>query len=197
VLGFLLGSVGSVATGAVGRPLNIGEVGIGVGVALVPLLWIVIGRYSGNEYTETATYIRWLFFAVVLGSLAGFTWTETGGRPIEWAIRAGHVGSFALWIGGASWHNFIVLPMVHARPEAATQIKAGARRFRQHLPIVIVVFFATGVYQAVRLLGYSASALISTPAGRLVAVKFVVLAVLTGLVAVNLRRVRTTDGTGE
>lgn len=197
VLALLLGGVGSVATGAMGRPLNLGEVAIGIGVALSPFLWVGLGRYSGDERRQTAAYVRWLFFVVVLGSLAGFVWTETGGRPLEWVVRAGHVGSFALWVGGASWHNFVVLPSVRAHPDTANEIKAGARRFRRHLPVVIAGFLATGVYQAVRLLGYSVAALVGTPVGRFVAVKFAILAALTGLVAINLRRARRRGGSCE
>lgn len=197
VLALLIGGVGSVVTGAAGRPIDPGEVAVGFGVAFSPFLWVVLGRYSGGERSQTPTYVRWLFFATVLGSLAGFVWTETGGHPFEWAVRFGHVGSFALWIGGASWHNFVVLPTLRAHPDAADEIKAGARRFRRHLPVVIAVFLATGVYQAVRLLGYSASVLVGTAAGRLVAVKFAVLALLTGLVAINLRRARKRGGPSE
>jgi len=102
-----------------------------------------------------------------------------------------------LWVGGASWHNFIVLPTLRTHPDAADEIKAVAHRFRRHLPVVIAVFLATGVYQAIRFLGYSVSALVGTPAGRLVAVKFAVLVVLTGLVAINLRRTRKRGGSGE
>lgn len=188
----MFGGVGSIATGAVGRSLNIGELVIGVGVALSPLLWVVLGR--DFEDTETATYLRWFFFVVVLGSILGFSWLETGGRPLEWIVRTGHVGSFALWIGGASWHNFVVLPTVRTHPDAADEIKAGARRFRRHLPAVIALFFVTGIYQAIRVLGYSVSTLVGTPAGRLVVVKFVVLAVLTVLVAMNLKRAQKTGG---
>jgi len=188
VAGLLLGGVGSVATGAVDRPLDAGELTVSVGVVLAPLLWVTLGRYTDDERYELTTVLRWLFFAVVCGSILGFSWTETHGRFLEWAVRTGHIGSFVLWIGGASWHNFVVLPSIRARPDAADAIKAGARRFRRHLPAVITVFFLTGVYQATGLLGHSISALVGTPAGRLVAVKFVVLAVLTGLVAVNLRR---------
>jgi len=191
--GFLLGGVGSVAAGAMGRPLDIGELAIAVGVALSPILWVSLGRYPSNEYGEMATYLRWVLFAVVLGSLIGFAWTETGGRTLEWAVRVGHLGSFALWLGGAMWHNFVVLPMVRAHPEAAGKIKAQAHRFRRHLPAVIAVFFGTGVYQAVRLLGDSISALFGTPAGRLVATKLVVLAVLTGLVVASRKRARKSD----
>jgi len=196
VAGLLLGGVGSVATGAVDRPLDVGELAVGVGIGLAPLLWAALGRYTDDERAGTTTSIRWLFFAVVLGSLLGFSWTETHGRFLEWAVRTGHIGSFALWIGGASWHNFVVLPSVRARPDAADAIKTGARRFRRHLPAVITVFFLTGVYQATGLLGHSVSALVDTPVGRVVTVKLVVLAVLTGLVAVNFRRARKKGGPG-
>lgn len=197
VLTLLFSGIGSVATGAVGRPLVVGELTLGIGISLLSLLWVVLGRYSGNERPRTVIYLRWLFFAVVLGSLAAFVWTETGGRLFEWIVRAGHIGSFALWIGGANWHNFVILPTLRTHPDAADEIKAGARRFRRHLPVVITVFLATGIYQAARLLGYSVAALVGTAAGRLVAVKFAVLAILTGLVAVNLRRMQTTNGSAK
>jgi hypothetical protein len=96
---------------------------------------------------------------VVLGSLGAIAWTDTGGRLFDWALRLGHLGAFALWDGGAVWYNFVVLPTVHARPETKSDISVQARRFRRHLPIVILTLVGTGSYQAVRLLGPAASGL--------------------------------------
>ncbi|MFB6197338.1 MAG: CopD family protein, partial [Halobacteriaceae archaeon] len=156
----------------------------------VPLLWLALDRFADTAHTATVAYLRWSLFVVTLLSLVGFAWTETSGRVLAGGVRLGHIGVFALWIGGATWHNFVVLPTVRTSPSVAGGIKSQARRFRRHLPIVIVVVFGTGIYQTIRLLGHSVSALFGTSLGRLITVKIGILLVLTILVAINLRQAR-------
>jgi uncharacterized membrane protein len=179
---------GSVATEAIGQSPNTGEVSIGVGIALTPLLWITLSRYSRNEPAGLSTALRWILFVVVLGLLGSIAWIDTGGGLLNWVIRVGHLGAFALWVGGATWHKFVVLPTVRARPETKSDISAQARRFRRHLPIVILTLLGTGIYQAVRLLGPSVSGLFDTLAGNIVIFKEIILTGLTGLVLATLRR---------
>jgi hypothetical protein len=193
ILGFILGGLGSVGGEIAGQSPDIGVLLIGLGILFVPLLWLALYRVTDTEHTTIVAYLRWSLFVVTLVSLVGFAWTETSGRVLDWGVRLGHIGVFALWIGGATWHNFVVLPTVRTSPSVAGGIKSQARRFRRHLPIVIVVVFGTGIFQTIRLLGYSVSALFGTSLGRLITVKIGILLVLTTLVAINFRQARHSD----
>jgi len=183
----------SVWLGVIGPPFDIGELTLTIGIALSPVLWFGIYRFPVNATTRIPSYFRVLLFTVVLASLGGFTWVETGGIVTEWSVRTAHVGVFALWIGGAGWHNLVVLPTVKSHPEGAETIKSQARRFRRYLPVVITVVFLSGTYQAVKLVGYSPTTFLKTPIGRLIGFKLAILVVLTGLVVVTLKRARKTS----
>lgn len=161
------------------------------GFVLVPLLWLGIVAGDSDQVPNRAAYLRYALLAAGLGLLCSFAWMETGTGIVDWMIRVGHVGSFALWIGGASWHNFVVLPTVRSDPAAKTVLKSQARRFRRHLPVVIPLFFLTGVYQVAGLIGPSVPSVFATRVGRLIWFKILVLIALTGLVIVNLRRAKS------
>lgn len=163
--------------------------GIVLGVAVLSLLapWFVV-RYSSEVSRWTRTYPRSVLFLLGFASLTGVSWLETGTTLVDWAVRFGHFTSFSLWIGGAVWHNFVVLPTVTSLGDAATPLKSQARMFRRHLPLVILLLALTGLYQTVQLVGVQVSPFLQTGVGRLIGFKVLVLVVLTSLVLVNLRR---------
>jgi len=159
-----------------------------VGSLLVPLLWFGIGDGRRRESEDQNRTLRALLLAVSLAVLAGFAWLETGSGPVPWLVRLGHVGAFSLWLGGATWHNFVVLPTLGTRPSAAGALKGQARRFRRHLPVVVAVLLLTGLHQVTGLFGTAVGALFGTTIGLVVVGKVLVLATLTGLVIVSIRR---------
>jgi len=158
------------------------------GFALAPVCWLAIRRGEMDDGSRATTTLRSGLLLAALASLVGFAWMATGMATVNWAVRLGHLGSFALWLGGAAWHNFVVLPTIRSDPTVAPAMKAQARRFRRHLPAVIGLFLATGVYQALQLVTLTPRSLLGLSVGRLVLFKFFLLAVLTGLVVVNLTR---------
>ncbi|KAA9404270.1 hypothetical protein ACNO8S_18235 (plasmid) [Haloarcula sp. KBTZ06] len=147
-----------------------------------------IRRIADGSPTRRAVSVRSTLLLASLVSLTGFAWVETGTTLVDWGVRLAHVGAFSLWFGGAMWHNFVVLPTVRSRPDAGEALKPQAHAFRRHLPVVISVVFVTGVYQTAGLIGLSALALLASPIGHLVAVKLLVLAVLTAMVAASFKR---------
>ncbi|MFB6202003.1 MAG: hypothetical protein ABEI98_08325 [Halorhabdus sp.] len=165
-----------------------GGVAFASGVVFAPLLWFTVHRHAVGDSSRRKMLLRSGLFVVVLVSLSGFARIETGPNPLDWLVRLGHLGSFALWLGGAGWHNFVVLPTVRAHPGAKRALKSQARTFRRHLPVVIVVLLVTGAYQSDRLVGLSVSALLGSPVGHLIGVKISVLLVLIGLVVATLKR---------
>lgn len=151
-------------------------------------VWLGIGseRRRGSRHRVRALRIGLLSLSLV--ALVGFARLETGSGPVPWLGRLGHVGAFSLWLGGATWHNFVVLPTTRTRPSAADALKQQARRFRHHLPVAVAILFLTGIYQATRLFGPSLEALLGTAIGLVVVGKGLVLATLTGFVIVGLLR---------
>jgi len=167
---------------------GIGRVAVAAGVGATPVLWL-LGRWSPvSEHGRRAARVRVLILLVAVGTLAGFAWVETGTTAADWAVRTGHVAAFSLWFGGAVWHNAVVLPAIRSRPGAREALKAQARRFRGHLPVVVPLLFLTGLYQVDRLLGLAVESLLGSSIGHLVGLKVLVLALLTGLVVAAVRR---------
>lgn len=166
-----------------------GIIDLALAIALICALAIWIGiRWYTDESTRRRTVLRSSLLLVAFGSLGSFAWLETSTSLVNWIVRLGHVGAFSLWIGGAVWHNFVVLPTMRTHPGAASPVKSQARKFRRHLPIIIVLLVVSGAYQTDRLIGLSAPAFFESIIGHLIILKLFVLAVLTGLVIINYKR---------
>jgi hypothetical protein len=187
VWGAVLSGIASLALGTWINPIGIGTLVLGTGLACALALWIGL-RWDTDAPARRKTGLRASLLLVTLVSLGGFAWLETGTSPLDWIIRVGHVGAFSLWIGGATWHNFVVLPTMRTRPNAVTTVKSQARGFRRHLPGVIALLVVTGAYQTDRLVGFSAAVILDSWIGHFVAFKLFVLTVLTGLVVANYKR---------
>lgn len=169
-------------------PDRIGTLVLTTGCLAVSIPWLGIQITDpGGSVLKPATF-RLSLAVVALVSLAGLAWVETGTNALDWVIRFAHLGAFGLWLGGACWHNFIVRPILDACPAATDSLKGQARRFRRHVPVVIVVLFATGGYQVARLVGSAVVPTLWSPIGYLVGTKLFVLLSLTVLVVVTLRR---------
>lgn len=171
-----------------GAPPGLGELAIGFGVVSAPVLWLAVRQSRSEPLDGRASIARSGLLSVAVLSLGGFAWIETGTTPVDWLVRAVHVGAFSLWFGGAVWHNVVVLPTIRSRPAAADALKSQARGFRRHLAGVIPFLFATGVYQTSRLVGLSVPAVLDSRIGNLIAIKVGVLLALTVLVLAALRR---------
>jgi len=190
IWGLVAGGVATVAFTAGNFGTMIGAAVLG-GVPLAVGLWFWIGRTADAVGGDTVVAPRPILFVVMVGMLCGVAWLETRTGPFDWAVRVGHLGSFALWLGGAAWHNGVVLPIVRSEPTTASALQSQARRFRRHLPGVIALFVLTGLYQTVGLVGPSIPSPTS-PVGSLLWFKVLVLLALTGLVLVTMRHAGST-----
>ncbi|WP_235007231.1 hypothetical protein [Haloarcula mannanilytica] len=188
VLGVVLSGSVYLGFGPGDGPFGPGHVALGIGVIAVLVLWVGLRWLAHALSTRWTVAARSTLLLAALASLAGFAWLETGTRLLDWVVRLAHVGAVSLWLGGAIWHNFVVLPSVRSSPEAGKAMKPQARAFRRHLPVVIPVVFITGVYQTAGLIGWSAPALLSSPIGHLIGFKLFVLTVLSGFVAAAFKR---------
>jgi hypothetical protein len=169
-------------------PLGIGHGALGIGVVSALVLWVCIRWLADAQPANWKKSVRAALLLAALASIAGFAWLETGTTLLDWGVRLAHVGAVSLWLGGAIWHNFVVLPSVRSSPEAGKMMKPQARAFRRHLPIVIPVVFVTGVSQTHGLIGLSAPALLGSRIGHLIGFKLFVLVVLTAFVATGFKR---------
>jgi len=164
-----------------------------VSPALFQLATVLVAHESSLSIGRLARYGS--FVAAVIGLLV-LAWHETGSGTIDWVVRLVHLGAVALWLGGATWHNSVVAPTIRSNPDLGSALRAQARRFRRHLPVVIVAIFLTGTHQTVRLFGPALEPLLTTPLGQVVVGKLLLLAVLTGLVLVTLLRAQVPGDSG-
>ncbi|MFC7078581.1 CopD family protein [Haloarcula halophila] len=97
------------------------------------------------------------------------------------AVRALHLVAVGAWIGGAVWHNAVVVPAV--RSDRQTGVRPVVQRFRRLVPLFVAVVLLTGLYQASTWLGTTLAPYLSTQVGVTVVVKLVALGALVALVA--------------
>lgn len=184
---FVLGGAVILRTNGLDLSLDFGVVLLTTGIVLSPFLWVGIRWRDTADASGRMGTLRTLLLGLLVMSLGGFAWVETGTGVVDWAVRFGHVCAFALWVGGALWHNVLVLPAVRSG-RATAALKGQARRFRRHLLVVIPLILLTGAYQAVQLIGITPSLLLDSLLGRLIGFKLLVLVALTGLVVVNVKK---------
>lgn len=184
---FFLLTIVNLGSNATKVSIEIGMIVLTTGAVLSLIFWFSIYRDAVVAVSGRTTLPRILLFLSALFSLAGFAWMETGASLIDWIVRFSHIASFALWIGGAFWHNFLILPVIRS-PAITDAVKRQTRRFRRHLPIVIPVLFVTGGYQALQLVELSFPLFLNSTVGQLVGSKFLILLTLSGMVFVNLRQ---------
>jgi copper transport protein len=129
-------------------------------------------------------------FLAITPALAGHATTQ---HPVAALLPLDvvHVLAMSVWIGGLV-ALLVVVPQATRRldpPERTRLLAAVLLRFSPIALGCVVALAATGVLQALIDMGWSLSALTSTPFGRAVLIKVGVLVVLVGLGAVNRQRV--------
>lgn len=186
----LVGGIVGLSLGEWGLGAGVGAVVLSVGLLYPAVLWLGMVRARARNERDRVRALRAVLFLVSLTMLAGFARVETGTGIVRWLVRFAHVSSFALWIGGAAWHNVIVVPSLSERTSVADVLKTQTRAFRRHLPIVVALILATGLFQAVQVIGTALPPLYGTQVGQLVLFKLLVFAVLTSMIVNGFRRAR-------
>ncbi|WP_436929002.1 hypothetical protein [Halosimplex halobium] len=178
------------AVTAVGPSLATG-VGLAAGTVSVAAI-AAAGRQFDSPFRPQAV-------ALVAGTAAGggllaIAWLDVGtrgGSLTATAVRSVHLVAAGAWIGGAVWHNTVVVPALAADGDAG--IRPVVRQFRRAVPLFVAAVAVSGLHQAVTLLGANPEAYVATALGRLVALKIAALALLSGLVVHGLARSRSAD----
>jgi copper transport protein len=129
-------------------------------------------------------------FLAITPALAGHATTQ---HPVAalFPLDVVHVLAMSIWIGGLVALLFVV-PAATRRldpPERTRLLAAVLVRFSPIALACVIALAATGVLQALIDMGWSLSALTSTPFGRAVLIKVGLLAALVVLGAVNRQRV--------
>jgi putative copper resistance protein D len=113
----------------------------------------------------------------------------SGGTFEETVVRAIHLVAAGAWIGGAIWHNIVVVA-VRAAPDGAG-VKPVLRGFQRIVPLLVIAVLGTGMHQATTWLGTSPSTYLTTSVGRVVTLKLVAVLVLATVVARSLLKQRS------
>lgn len=173
--------------------------------AAAVFLSVLFGSYTRRDDPAERVHRAWglaMGGGVLAAGLAA-TWAVSGHASVgiqpgvAMPVAMTHLLAMGVWLGGL----VTLLATLHADtgpPATGTRGTAGAvedasgigpqavRRFSRVAFTAVVVLVATGVYQSWRLLG-SWNALVSTPYGRLLLVKFGLVALLVVLASVSRR----------
>ncbi|MBV0901929.1 hypothetical protein [Haloarcula salina] len=173
----------------VNRPLP-STMPLAVGVVVLGGLAVGVRRM---DRTRPSHRFVGLGSALAVGGLVGLAWADVGmggGTLGETVVRAIHLVAAGAWIGGAVWHNTVVVPSL-AAPDG-DGLKTVLRRFQRAVPVLIVAVLGTGVHQATTWLGTAPSTYLSTSAGRFVTLKLAAVLALATVVARSLLKRRST-----
>ncbi|WP_049927028.1 hypothetical protein [Halopiger goleimassiliensis] len=181
----VLGSIASVLVVAVrsaGSPAVDASVVLVLTLASVPVV-IAVGRIG------TSTTARWWrFVALLLGvgalsALALENVRQVNGTAIDAVVRIGHLGAVSVWLGGALWHNLIVVGVVRRFPHGRESLRAQTLAFRRVVAVLLVVVALTGVVQAARAFGTAPAFYLGTSTGLLVGAKLAIVLALSYVAA--------------
>jgi len=129
-------------------------------------------------------------FLLVSPALAGHATTQ---HPVAALLPLDvlHVAAMSVWIGGLVALLFVLPSATRLLdpPERSRLLAAVLLRFSPIALVCVIALAVTGTGQGLIDMGWSLSPLTSTPFGRAVLVKLVLLIVLVGVAAVNRQRV--------
>lgn len=147
---------------------------------------IVVSAAAGTFVLRTVSdkeSSQYLYTGIIVLGVAGLVTTVTGNVfdpiSIDALVRFGHLLAFVVWLGGALWHNIIIIAAIHRFPQAKTALKSQSEGFRPVVFAIIGILFLTGLYQAATLVGTSLSTYTGTIYGALVLLKVATLTILT------------------
>lgn len=153
------------------------------GAAVSSVVGARSGRISGRVGERRRGQI--LAGAATLG-FVGIAWGDVsiqGGATVDILVRTLHVWTVGLWIGAAVWHNAVVVSAL--KRGSLSAVRPVVRRFQRFVPVLVLGVLATGLYQATTWLGTRLSVYTATSAGRLVALKLLLLVVIAGFIGVT------------
>lgn len=142
--------------------------------AILAFVAILLAEIDGSRLLYAASAV---FGVLVIGATA----TEHVFEPvsIDGLVRVAHLTAFAIWFGGATWHNVVIIPGIRQFPESKSTLKSHAQRFRPLVLLFIVILLVTGLYQTAAFIGLAVETVLGTTLGIVVCVKLFVLSILS------------------
>ncbi len=147
--------------------------------------WFAFGRQVENPYSQQPL-ARLALGLLLLDALVQAAFDVTlaqGGQALPLAVRGLHLAAFGLWFGGALWNIFIAVPAARGIVSLPVVVASSQQleRFRVAVRIILPTLIITGLVQAYPYVGLNPSALLTSPFGRLILVKIVLIVVLVGV----------------
>lgn len=152
---------------------------IGIGLAVG---WFAYGRRVQDPYRQQPL-ARLALGLLLLDALVQAAFDVTlaqGGQALPLAVRWLHLAAFGLWFGGAMWNIFIAVPSARGMVSLPVVVASSQQleRFRVAVRIILPTLIITGLIQAYPYVGLNPSALLTSPFGRLILVKLLLIVVL-------------------
>lgn len=155
---------------------------IGIGLAAG---WFAYGR-RGQEPYRQQPLARLALGLLLLDALVQAAFDVTlaqGGQALPLAMRTLHLAAFGLWFGGALWNIFIAVPAARGMVSLPVVVASSQQleRFRVAVRMILPTLIVTGLVQAYPYVGLNPSALFTSPIGRLILLKLLLIVVLVGV----------------
>ncbi|NUQ37199.1 MAG: CopD family protein [Caldilineales bacterium] len=161
------------------------EVALLVAIALAAG-WDAYGRAAADAPFGQQPLARLVLGLLLLDALvqAGFDVTlAQGGQVWPLLVRWLHLAAFGLWFGGALWNIFIAVPAARQIVSLPVVVAASQQleRFRVAVRLILPTLILTGLAQSYPYVGLNPSALATSPFGRLILIKIVLILVLVAV----------------
>lgn len=152
---------------------------IGIGLAAG---WFAYGRRAQDPY-RIQPLGRLALGLLLLDALVQAAFDVTlaqGGQALPLAVRWLHLAAFGLWFGGAVWNIFIAVPAARSMVSIPVVVASSQQleRFRVAVRMILPTLIITGLIQAYPYVGLNPAALLTSPFGRLILLKMLLIVVL-------------------
>jgi putative copper resistance protein D len=164
---------------------------VGIVTGTVVIGGIATGGQRSRDTGSPLSLVRSVAVAAGLG-LVAIAWLDVAmesGAIGATIVRAVHLLAVGAWLGGAVWHNTLVVPALTASD--ATEIRPVVHRLQRIVPLLIVAVLLTGLHQSVTWLGTQLPTYLTTGVGQFIGVKLLAVALLAALVALSHVKRRT------
>lgn len=161
-----------------------GEAALLLGIALT-VGWFAYGPRPADPFRQRGV-ARLALGLLLLDALVQAAFDVTlaqGGQPLPLAVRTLHLAAFGLWFGAALWNIFVSVPAARGMVSLPVVVASSQQleRFRVVVRIILPTLIITGLIQAYPYVGLNPSALFTTPFGRVILFKLLLIVVLVGV----------------
>ncbi|MBX7234414.1 MAG: CopD family protein [Caldilineales bacterium] len=155
---------------------------LGIGLAAG---WDAYGRRAADPFSQRRL-ARLALGLLLLDALVQAAFDVTlaqGGRALPLAVRWLHLAAFGLWFGAAVWNIFIAVPAARGMVSIPVVVASSQQleRFRVAVRVILPTLILTGLVQAYPYVGLNPGALLTSPFGRIILIKLILIVVLVAV----------------